>query len=83
MDFKKFKAATVQTSPVFLDVEKTIAKAISFVKEAFDISSWDGAKNILTEMEQLVRGVLRDDAPDYDGLLEQAYVLLRLLNQKS
>ena len=34
MDFKKFKAATVQTSPVFLDVEKTIAKAISFVKEA-------------------------------------------------
>ena len=34
MDFKKFKAAAVQTSPVFLDVEKTIAKAISFVKEA-------------------------------------------------
>ncbi|MFN7674729.1 carbon-nitrogen hydrolase family protein [Flavobacterium sp.] len=34
MDFKKFKAATVQTSPVFLNVEKTIAKAISFVKEA-------------------------------------------------
>lgn len=34
MDFKKFKAATVQTSPVFLDVEKTIAKAISFVNEA-------------------------------------------------
>ena len=34
MDFKKFKAATVQTSPVFLDVEKTIAKAISFMKEA-------------------------------------------------
>jgi aliphatic nitrilase len=34
MDFKKFKAATVQTSPIFLDVEKTIAKAISFVKEA-------------------------------------------------
>jgi aliphatic nitrilase len=34
MIFKKFKAATVQTSPVFLDVEKTIAKAISFVKEA-------------------------------------------------
>jgi aliphatic nitrilase len=34
MDFKKFKAATVQTSPVFLDVEKTIAKAISFIKEA-------------------------------------------------
>ena len=34
MDFKKFKAATVQTSPVFLNVEKTIEKAISFVKEA-------------------------------------------------
>jgi aliphatic nitrilase len=34
MTFKKFKAATVQTSPVFLNVEKTIAKAISFVKEA-------------------------------------------------
>ena len=34
MEFKKFKAATVQTSPVFLNVEKTIAKAISFVKEA-------------------------------------------------
>ena len=27
MIFKKFKAATVQTSPVFLDVEKTIEKA--------------------------------------------------------
>lgn len=34
MEFKKFKAATVQTSPVFLDVEKTIEKAISFIKEA-------------------------------------------------
>ena len=34
MEFKKFKAATVQTSPVFLNVEKTIDKAISFVKEA-------------------------------------------------
>ena len=34
MDFKKFKAATVQTSPVFLNVEKTIAKAITFIKEA-------------------------------------------------
>ncbi|MBF02995.1 MAG: aliphatic nitrilase [Flavobacterium sp.] len=32
--FKKFKAATVQTAPVFLDVEKTIAKAIIFIKEA-------------------------------------------------
>lgn len=34
MEFKKFKAAAVQTSPVFLNVEKTIEKAISFVKEA-------------------------------------------------
>lgn len=34
MEFKKFKAATVQTSPVFLNVEKTIDKAISFIKEA-------------------------------------------------
>lgn len=34
MEFLKFKAATVQTAPVFLDVEKTIAKAIIFIKEA-------------------------------------------------
>ena len=34
MNFPKFKAAAVQTSPVFLNVEKTIDKAISFVKEA-------------------------------------------------
>lgn len=34
MEFKKFKAAAVQTAPVFLDVEKTIAKAVSFIKEA-------------------------------------------------
>jgi aliphatic nitrilase len=34
MEFKKFTAAAVQTSPVFLNVEKTIDKAISFVKEA-------------------------------------------------
>lgn len=34
MDFSKFKAATVQTSPVFLDVDKTIDKAISFIREA-------------------------------------------------
>jgi aliphatic nitrilase len=33
MEFKKFKAATVQTSPVFLNVEKTVDKAISFIKE--------------------------------------------------
>ena len=36
IDFKKFKAATVQTSPVFLNVEKTIDKAISFIKEAHE-----------------------------------------------
>ena len=42
MIFKKFKAATVQTSPVFLNVEKTIDKAISFIKEA----SENGAKLI-------------------------------------
>ena len=34
MDFKKFKAATIQTSPVFLNVEKTIEKAITFIKGA-------------------------------------------------
>lgn len=34
MDFPKFKAATVQTSPVFLDVDKTIDKAIAFIAEA-------------------------------------------------
>ncbi len=34
MEFKKFKAATVQTAPVFMDVEKTIAKAVSLVQEA-------------------------------------------------
>lgn len=34
MEFKKFKAAAIQTSPIFLNVEKTIEKAISFVKEA-------------------------------------------------
>lgn len=42
MEFKKFKAATVQTSPVFLNVEKTIDKAITFVKEAAN----NGAKII-------------------------------------
>lgn len=42
MEFKKFKAATVQTSPVFLNVEKTIDKAISFINEA----SQKGAKLI-------------------------------------
>ncbi|KAA5536044.1 carbon-nitrogen hydrolase family protein [Paenimyroides baculatum] len=36
MEFKKFKAATVQTSPVFLNVEKTIDKAIAFIKEAHE-----------------------------------------------
>ncbi|HEX9979152.1 MAG TPA: carbon-nitrogen hydrolase family protein [Flavobacterium sp.] len=34
MDFPKFKAAAVQTSPVFLNVDKTIEKAVSFIKEA-------------------------------------------------
>lgn len=36
MNFSKFKAAAVQTSPVFLNVEKTIEKTISFIKEASD-----------------------------------------------
>lgn len=40
--FKKFKAATVQTSPVFLNVEKTIDKAVSFIQEA----AQNGAKLI-------------------------------------
>lgn len=34
MDFPKLKAATVQTSPVFLNVEKTVDKAISIIAEA-------------------------------------------------
>jgi len=34
MTFPKFKASAVQTSPVFLNVDKTIEKAISFIKEA-------------------------------------------------
>lgn len=34
MEFPKFKAATVQTAPVFLDVEKTVDKAIGFITEA-------------------------------------------------
>ncbi len=34
MTFPKFKAATVQTSPVFLNVPKTVDKAISLIKEA-------------------------------------------------
>jgi len=34
MTFNKFKAAAVQTSPVFLHADKTIDKAIAFVKEA-------------------------------------------------
>lgn len=34
MDFPKFKAAAVQTSPVFLNVEKTVDKAIAIIKEA-------------------------------------------------
>ena len=42
MEFSKFKAATVQTSPVFMDAPATVAKAISFMKEA----SANGAKLI-------------------------------------
>ena len=34
MDFPKFRAAAVQTSPIFLDVQATVDKAISFIKEA-------------------------------------------------
>lgn len=34
MNFPKFKAAAVQTSPVLLNVEKTIEKAASLIKEA-------------------------------------------------
>lgn len=34
MEFSRFKAAAVQTSPVFLNVDKTIDKTISFIKEA-------------------------------------------------
>lgn len=34
MNFPKFKAAAVQTAPIFLNVDKTIEKAISFIKEA-------------------------------------------------
>lgn len=36
MTFPNFKAAAVQTSPVFLNVEKTVDKAISFIKEAHE-----------------------------------------------
>ncbi len=34
MQFSQFKAATVQTAPVFLNVPKTIEKAIAFIREA-------------------------------------------------
>ncbi len=34
MEFPKFKAAAVQTAPVFLDVDKTIDKAVSLITEA-------------------------------------------------
>ena len=34
MEFPKFKAAAVQTSPVFLNVDKTVDKAIAFIEEA-------------------------------------------------
>jgi nitrilase len=39
MTFNKFKAAAVQTSPVFLNAEKTIDKAITFIKEAAENGS--------------------------------------------
>ena len=51
MHFPKFKAAAVQTSPVFLNVEKTIDKAISFIKEA----SANGA-NLIAFPEVFVAG---------------------------
>lgn len=34
MEFPKFKAATVQTAPVYLDADKTADKAVSFIAEA-------------------------------------------------
>lgn len=34
MEFKKFKAATVQSSPVFLNIEKTIDKVLAYCDEA-------------------------------------------------
>lgn len=34
MEFPKFKAAAVQTAPVFLNAQATIDKAIAFIKEA-------------------------------------------------
>ena len=34
MEFPKFKAAAVQTSPVFLNIDKTVDKAISIIQEA-------------------------------------------------
>jgi nitrilase len=34
MTFPKFKGAAVQTSPIFLNVAKTVDKAISFIQEA-------------------------------------------------
>ena len=39
MTFNKFKAAAIQTSPVFLNAEKTIDKAITFIKEAAENGS--------------------------------------------
>lgn len=51
MIFNKFKAATVQTSPVFLNAEKTIDKAITFIKEA----SENGA-NLIAFPEVFVSG---------------------------
>jgi len=39
MTFNKFKAAAVQTSPVFLNADKTIDKAIVYIKEAAENGS--------------------------------------------
>ncbi|WP_422420521.1 carbon-nitrogen hydrolase family protein [Pseudomonas sp. GZD-222] len=41
-DFHEFRAATVQTSPVFLDVQATLDKAVELMKQAAD----NGAKLI-------------------------------------
>lgn len=42
MDFPKFKAAAVQASPIFLDVEATLAKCLDLISEA----AGNGAKLI-------------------------------------
>ena len=77
MEFKKFKAATVQTSPVFLNVEKTIDKAITFVKEAAN----NGALKSMVHREKLdkmsedeLRDSLVEDTISYgDEYYNQTY----------